>query len=629
MANSIKSFFKNLFGGLFGGNDDDEKHFRVRKLPIRLFGFREMPAVPLIIRELPGTLLKLSSREKELAQAKNALTSVYTIGNHTENAYSFMYGHKGSTEAEEAREKLRNTLDGPGGKVRFLTDVIVKKHLEEPDSLEVKEDIHPLTTLSLDSPDQYGMSWTNYFNLHEEFTKQFLPQFAATLTDADAATNAFFPFIAEYGLAYNLLFTQKITGEKAAKYKSLLGANWTAEMDGLAAAGHLYAIDLTLFESFEPQQVRGLTRFTPSTLTFLQQDVATKDLKPFAIQVAGANGSSQQFYHRGKATDSAWLYALQAAKTSVTVYGIWIGHVYHWHIVTAAMQMTMFNNLSEDHPIYDLLGPQSKYLIAFDDVLLFLWKHTAPPTSIAKGSQFLHLCNNFATDRQFFEDDPKTAIAELGISQEDFTTDPAQPWNKYRLVGYLLDVWEASEKYVTVFVNQSYSDDQKVANDPELKNWMTASADEDEGNIRGLPPMNSRANLIRVLTSLVYRISVHGCSRMNHAANPGLTFVGNFPPTLQKTDIPSPNATLDTKALLEYLPKTGTIGLMINFYFTFIYSAPYEPLIPIGGVGDNLFFKDEKINQALIAFRKSMVKLIEEFDKRSPTLHQWPLSIET
>ena len=31
-------------------------------------------------------------------------------------------------------------------------------------------------------------------------------------------------------------------------------------------------------------------------------------------------------------SDPAWLYALQAAKTSITVWGIWLGHVYHWHI---------------------------------------------------------------------------------------------------------------------------------------------------------------------------------------------------------------------------------------------------------------------------------------------------------
>jgi len=46
-------------------------------------------------------------------------------------------------------------------------------------------------------------------------------------------------------------------------------------------------------------------------------------------------------YSARSASPGAWLYALQAAKTSVTVYGIWLGHVYHWHLVTAAMQMTM------------------------------------------------------------------------------------------------------------------------------------------------------------------------------------------------------------------------------------------------------------------------------------------------
>ena len=53
--------------------------------------------------------------------------------------------------------------------------------------------------------------------------------------------------------------------------------------------------------------------------------------------------------------DKAWLYALQAAKTSITVWGIWLGHVYHWHIVTAAMQMTMYNHLPAGHPLWPLL----------------------------------------------------------------------------------------------------------------------------------------------------------------------------------------------------------------------------------------------------------------------------------
>ena len=63
------------------------------------------------------------------------------------------------------------------------------------------------------------------------------------------------------------------------------------------------------------------------------------------MKISTKNGGSRHVYGRLKnsndATDSAWIWALLAAKTAITVWGIWIGHVYHWHIVTAAMQMTM------------------------------------------------------------------------------------------------------------------------------------------------------------------------------------------------------------------------------------------------------------------------------------------------
>ena len=82
------------------------------------------------------------------------------------------------------------------------------------------------------------------------------------------------------------------------------------------------------------------------------------------------------------------------AKASITAFGAWLGHVYHWHLVTAAMQMTMLNTLSTAHPIYQRLAPQSKYATAFDDVLLLLWSQIAPPTSIAGWIEFLELAND-------------------------------------------------------------------------------------------------------------------------------------------------------------------------------------------------------------------------------------------
>jgi hypothetical protein len=94
--------------------------------------------------------------------------------------------------------------------------------------------------------------------------------------------------------------------------------------------------------------------------------------------------------------------------------------------------------------------------------------------------------------------------------------------------------------------------------------------------------------------------------------------------------MPSADSEFDTKTLLSYLPKTGTIGLQLNFYFVFIFSAPYEPFIPLDGVDSNLYFenRNDERNQALIAYRKSVIEVIEELQE-SAQIHQWPLNIET
>jgi hypothetical protein len=221
-------------------------------------------------------------------------------------------------------------------------------------------------------------------------------------------------------------------------------------------------------------------------------------------------------------------------------------------------------------------------------------------------------------------------------------------------VQYLLDVWTSTEEYVGTFVDVTYPDDAAVAGDPALQAWMAASSDINEGNIRGLPVMDSRCALKRVLTSLIYRITVHGVSRLPIPANPVATFVANFPPCLLDTSIPHPDDVIDTRRLLAYLPKTGIIGGMAAFYYIFAFSRPYEPFIPLEGVETNLFFPggaDDPRNQALVQYRKRMIDFIKsyivaqqealarlakqgsvaarELQDDASQIHQWPLNIET
>ena len=615
-----------------------KKERSILHLPLQELGFKNVPAYPIVLAAVAETLVNLLARSKEVTQAKWGLTTSYTIKNYTANAYAFAFGKGDSNTKEESVQDLLNEVQ-KSPELLYRNTAFVNNKLKNEGVPYKQLGTEKLTTLSLDDPRQFSLSWTTFGNLHRNATTHLLPAWSRTLTDASEATAQFFPIIAKYGAAYNLLILQKVTSTNYQSYKNDFSSQWTAAMDEQYNDGSLYIIDLRIYKMLEPQQAEGFDRFTPATFTWLKQNRETKAITPFAVHVSGHNGNNAQFYEYNKATNSAWLYALQAAKTSVTVYGIWLGHVYHWHLVTASMVMTMFNNISEDHAISKILAPQSKYIIGFNDVLVLLWKKAAPPTSIKTAYQFLELIDVFATDRKFFDDDPTVTIEKLGLLEADFTD--VEPWDKYPIVGYLLRIWGIVEEYATIFVENTYDSDDKVIKDAELQEWMAVAQKSDGGNIKGLPAMDNKASLVKVLTSILYRITAHGISRLDNTANPAMTFTGNYPPCLQSTHIPDPTSSFSTNELMEYLPNTGTIGEMITFYYTFVDSAPYEPIIPLTGAQEELFFNggiENPNNMALVGFRNKLTNFIEDYTEsnkipnmpaNSPQFHQWPRSIET
>jgi hypothetical protein len=322
--------------------------------------------------------------------------------------------------------------------------------------------------------------------------------------------------------------------------------------------------------------------------------------------------------------------------------------VYHWHIVTAAMQMTMFWHLPRRHPVRQVFGRQSDYLIAFDQFLLLDFS-IAPPTSVTSSRQLLWLLDTFAKGRNFFDDDPDVTLERLGLRKEDFTTG-ADDWNEYPVVRYLLTLFTATAAYVGTVVDAFYPDDASVANDAALRRWITASGARSGGNVRGLPAMTTRAALKRVLTSLIYRVTAHGSSRLEQVVNPALSFVPNFPPCLQDTTLPPPTTPIVFKAdrhappgamsLSGFLPNTGSIGELTTFVFTFVYSAPYKPFIPLAGIDRDLSFVGphgiaDVCNQALVRYRTDLQAFMTLYaaDSKVPgppaQINQWELNIET
>jgi hypothetical protein len=609
--------------------------FKLPQLPVRDFGLRSVPALPVDVVGMLDTLRRLSVKLEQRKQALEGLARTFTIGGSTARAYTFLYGDAGpDAQGAAANKTLRGVLHEflSHNPLEVLPKLIGKLRGQDNelanDTAGSRDDI---TARSLEDPKQWSIGWTTFPDVYT-LGLPYLDEWAATVdvTQPDKATEAFFPTIARYGLGYNLILPKKVQGRDVGMWQDLFGTEWTTALDAAAKAGLLYVIDLRIYETLQPQKVAGIPRFTPSTVTVLVQNAATKAMTPELIRVAGGGNAPKIFNRQSSTTPSAWVYALQAAKVSVTVYGIWLAHVYEWHIVTAAMQMTMFEHLSANHPVHKLLAPQSNYLIPFDDVLLLGFNTLAevPPTSIVTTRQFLELLELYARSRRFLDDDPTTKLEQLGLTQSDFTVD--EPWDQYPIVGHYLAIWDATGRYVNACVDRAYPTDRDVQRDQEVQAWIAQSGKEDDGNVRGLPAMDSKDALKRVLQSVIYRITAHGTSRLYGAGsgNPAFAFVANFPPTLQDATIPDPTASFDTATLHRFLPTTGTIGSMLHFYATFWASPPYVPLVPIEGIDTDLFFDDPVSNEALIEFRRFIVGFTERLQPDTPQIWQWERNIE-
>jgi hypothetical protein len=384
---------------------------------------------------------------------------------------------------------------------------------------------------------------------------------------------------------------------------------------------------MTVFTGLAPESLSDNTvRFTPNTMTLLTMD-GKKSLTPIAVYVADPQDVNSAQTYTPKSP--AWIYALLAVKSSMTVYGIWLGHVYTQHIVTAAMLMTGLNTLPSTNIIYQLLAPQSDYIVPFDLVLMLAWSSLSPPTSISDTGKFLSLCNAFSARHDFFSTDPANMLATL--DPEDFTDSSVdkEPWNLYPNVQVVQKIWAIVAAYVGAAVDAGYADDAAVTADRDLANWIGAASTT--GNVAGLPKMNSKAALKAVVTSVLYRITFHGIGRLRNVGSPDPPFAPNYPPCLQSTTIPDPAQPLPTADLLSYLPNIGTLGNLITFYYIFAFNAPYVPLVPYKGPEDELFFDQGKYpaaNQGLIDFRRGIQDFIRTFQPDWVQTGQWPRNIE-
>ncbi len=135
-----------------------------------------------------------------------------------------------------------------------------------------------------------------------------------------------------------------------------------------------------------------------------------------------------------------------------------------------------------------------------------------------------------------------------------------------------------------------------------------------------------------MLTSLLYRHhDPRGLAAQLHL-EPGADVRLELPALPSAHGHPEPARSNHHRQLLRYLPNTDAIAQAVNFYFTFAFSTPYQPFIPFGGVGEQLFFpggRSDQRNRALVDLRRGLAGFIRDYQPEMPQRFQWPLNIET
>ncbi len=132
-----------------------------------------------------------------------------------------------------------------------------------------------------------------------------------------------------------------------------------------------------------------------------------------------------------------------------------------------------------------------------------------------------------------------------GMAVEDPTSESGVKLNfeDYPYARDGLDLWCAFESWVTDFVNIYYATDKKVQQDIELQEWWSEVRTKGHGDLKdapGWPAMTSKANLVEILTTIIWIASA-----LHAAVNFGqYAYTGYMPnqPTVMRRLIPEFNS---------------------------------------------------------------------------------------
>ncbi len=385
-------------------------------------------------------------------------------------------------------------------------------------------------------------------------------------------------------------------------------ARATGSSDTLAAAlatGRLYLADYAILDGYTAGQSGPFPKRTcaPIAAFAWSPGAAKYAFVPIAIQCGQAPGPQTPIFT--PADGMRWQQAKTVVQSADATYQTVVAHWTWSHCVMESITLSLYRELSEQHPLFRLLSPHCQFTLAANDTMKSTILNPGGYAETLQGGTLeatLDLMNRGMKALSFASLNPVSDFAERGVSDTE-----ALPDYPFRDDGTL--IWDAVRAWVDGYLRLYYTSDADVAGDAELSEFMETLGAADGGHIDGVPQLTTVDALVDAAASIIYRASAYHAA-LNYSAGDYLGYAPNAPSALYG---PGPDAKSEaTEADLLFMMPPLSVA-------NDAYNLPQATDIRMNKLGEYAggHFGDDRVTPLLAAFNKQLLLAAETMGQRN------------
>ncbi|GAB1603281.1 allene oxide synthase-lipoxygenase protein isoform X1 [Argonauta hians] len=384
-------------------------------------------------------------------------------------------------------------------------------------------------------------------------------------------------------------------------------------LEDLLKNKRLFYTDLAMLEGLKHKD--SLDMCAPIALFMLNSE---GDLMPIAIQLRQQKGEDNPVF---LPTDDAsvWTLAKMWYNIGDSSHHQSLVHLGLTHLLMEGVVLAMHRNISVSHPLFKLAAPHTLFLLAIN----------------SRGFAKLVSPGGWVDKTMTIGIDGMFQLIYKGIQSWDFSLDGVCPKElasrkvddpkvlpKYYFRDDSMALYDCIYKYVASYVDIYYANNDSVAEDFELQNWVQCISTEGKHGgigIKGLPVKDGKCQLTtkeevkQFMTTIVFTCSVSH-AHANFLQYEEYAFPANYP-TLLRTPIIKDKTPRSEEDLIATLPdKATTLDIMA---ITHLLSAKCTNSL---GNFETEYIYDPKAIPTVKEFRKNLKELGQKINARNETL---------